>query len=116
MSDTTQSCGCCEGVEPVTPEPTANRPGLDTLQTRIGTHATFLETMIARLGTMIIPAETPPQLPPDAGRPPTADSGSSNAADGEASGDVVGVGAVVHPAANSAPPAAAVAPPAPCAP
>ena len=62
MSDTSQTCGCCEGVEPVTPEPTANRPGLDALRYRIGTHATFLETMIARLGTMTIPEETTPCL------------------------------------------------------
>ncbi len=41
--------GCCEGVEPLTPLATANRPGLDALSYRAGTHATFLETMKARL-------------------------------------------------------------------
>lgn len=43
------ACGCCEGVEPLTPLPTANRPGLPVLSYRIGTHAAFLETMKARL-------------------------------------------------------------------
>ena len=33
------ACGCCEGVEAVTPLPTANRPGLSKLSYRIGTHA-----------------------------------------------------------------------------
>ena len=79
MSDTSQTCGCCEGVEPVTPEPTANRPGLDALRYRIGTHATFLETMIARLGTMTIPVDdsgySPPQLPPESPGPKVRLSG-----------------------------------------
>jgi predicted phage baseplate assembly protein len=43
------SCGCCDGVNPITPEPLANRPGLDALRYRVGTHATFLESMIAAL-------------------------------------------------------------------
>ena len=42
-------CGCCEGVEPLTPQTIANRPGLDALSYRVGTHSTFLETMTARL-------------------------------------------------------------------
>lgn len=42
-------CGCCEGLEKVVPISTANRPYLDTLSYRVGTHATFLETMVARL-------------------------------------------------------------------
>jgi hypothetical protein len=45
------SCNCCEGVEIVTPQPTANRPGLNALQYRVGTHAAFFETMRARLST-----------------------------------------------------------------
>jgi len=44
-----EPCGCCEGTEILTPMPTANRPGLSALAYRIGTHATFLETMKARL-------------------------------------------------------------------
>lgn len=49
--DPEAACGCCEGTEPVTPQSTANRPGLTALAYRIGTHATFLETMKARLSS-----------------------------------------------------------------
>ena len=42
-------CGCCAGVEPATPEPEFNRPGLSALHYRAGTHFTFLETMQADL-------------------------------------------------------------------
>lgn len=45
----TDTCDCCEGLEPLTPLSTGNRPGLEQLSYRIGTHATFLETMKARL-------------------------------------------------------------------
>src|SRR5215203_1588339 len=51
-----ESCGCCEGLEPLTPLTTANRPGLDALAYRAGTHATFLETMKARLSAAEYPA------------------------------------------------------------
>lgn len=44
-----ETCGCCEGLEALTPLATANRPGLDALTYRAGNHATFLETMKARL-------------------------------------------------------------------
>lgn len=44
-----EACGCCEGIEIVTPLSTANRPGLSQLSYLIGTHASFLETMKARL-------------------------------------------------------------------
>jgi hypothetical protein len=50
------TCGCCEGTEPLTPQPIANRPGLDALSYRIGTHASFLETMQARLSSNAFPA------------------------------------------------------------
>src|SRR5262249_16707964 len=42
-------CSCCEGAEVLTPRSVANRPGLNALVYRTGTHATFLETMKARL-------------------------------------------------------------------
>lgn len=42
-------CGCCEGIEILTPQATANRPGLSALRYRVGTHSTFFETMLARL-------------------------------------------------------------------
>src|SRR5437763_1592369 len=44
-----ENCGCCDGIEILTPIPIANRPGLDALLYRVGTHASFLETMMARL-------------------------------------------------------------------
>jgi Baseplate J-like protein len=46
-----ETCGCCEGVQKLTPHDIANRPGLNALFYRIGTHASFLETMIARLSS-----------------------------------------------------------------
>lgn len=48
-------CGCCEGTEVLTPMMTANRPGLSTLAYRVGTHATFLETMKGRLSSRDFP-------------------------------------------------------------
>lgn len=67
----TDTCGCCEGTQLLTPQPVANRPGLDTLSYRVGTHAAFLETMKARLSNFRFdtpPGESDaanwPQLPP----------------------------------------------------
>ena len=60
---TTQSCGCattpcncCEGTRKWTPMSEANRPGLDALRYRVGTHGAFLETMKARLSNMTVDA------------------------------------------------------------
>ncbi|MEH2090305.1 putative baseplate assembly protein [Nostoc sp.] len=50
------SCGCCEGVEILTPKSVANKPNLYTLAYRVGTHASFLETMKARLGDSKFPS------------------------------------------------------------
>src|SRR5258708_29475723 len=47
-------CGCCTGVEAITPEREANRPGLPALIYRAGTHESFMETMLARLTTLYI--------------------------------------------------------------
>ena len=47
-------CGCCAGTEVTTPQETANRPGLSALVYRTGTHATFLETMKARLSNLAL--------------------------------------------------------------
>jgi len=55
MSNGLSTCGCCEGVAQLTPATIANRPGLSTLAYRVGIHATFLETMLARLSNMGIP-------------------------------------------------------------
>ena len=52
----TVPCGCCDGVERLTPDQTANRPGLPALSYRVRTHATFLETMLARLSSSDHPA------------------------------------------------------------
>jgi hypothetical protein len=52
-----KECGCCAGIEPITPQPTANRPGLDALRYRAGTHATFLATMKARLSNICVGPE-----------------------------------------------------------
>lgn len=51
-SNSQARCGCCDGVERVTPLVTANRPGLDALAYRVGTHAAFMESMLARLTTL----------------------------------------------------------------
>ncbi|MGB7923288.1 MAG: putative baseplate assembly protein [Pyrinomonadaceae bacterium] len=62
-----ENCGCCEGVEQITPVSTVNRPGLSALLYRIGKHSTFLETMIARLSSFSFepPPEGDGQPPPD---------------------------------------------------
>lgn len=51
-----EACGCCEGIAIVTPLPTHNRPGLSALTYRIGSHASFMETMTARLSGTDYPA------------------------------------------------------------
>jgi uncharacterized phage protein gp47/JayE len=48
------TCGCCEGIEGVTPVKSLNRPGLSEIVYRVGTHASFLETMLARLSSLSI--------------------------------------------------------------
>ncbi len=54
-----ETCGCCEGIHEITPAQTSNRPGLDALSYRVGTHATFLETMKARLSNFYLEDEEP---------------------------------------------------------
>jgi predicted phage baseplate assembly protein len=46
-------CDCCEGADAVTPGSTANRFGLSSLGYRMGTHASFMESMQARLATQL---------------------------------------------------------------
>lgn len=43
--------GCCAGVRAITPRTLYNRPGLPAIDYRVGTHAGFLESMIARLAS-----------------------------------------------------------------
>jgi predicted phage baseplate assembly protein len=47
-------CGCCEGIEVLTPARVWNRPGLSAIQYRAGTHGTFFETMEARLSGLYL--------------------------------------------------------------
>src|SRR5215510_10690993 len=42
-------CGCCEGISPQTPVALYNRPGLAAIAYRVGTHAQFKATLLARL-------------------------------------------------------------------
>ncbi len=52
MSD----CDCCEGLSAATPVQLFNRPGLDAVAYRIGTHPRFRESLLARLTTIGLPA------------------------------------------------------------
>ena len=49
------TCGCCEGIEVATPAATANRPGLPALTYRVGTHSSFLASMLAGLSRPELP-------------------------------------------------------------
>ncbi|MEW6734494.1 MAG: putative baseplate assembly protein [Acidobacteriota bacterium] len=49
-------CGCCEGISAETPQNVYNRPGLTAIAYRVGTHAEFKETMLARLSGSRQPA------------------------------------------------------------
>ncbi len=48
----TDTCGCCAGVEAITPTAIGSRPGLSALAYRTGIHPTFLETMLANLSNL----------------------------------------------------------------
>jgi hypothetical protein len=45
----TCTCGCCQGIGSIGRELPSNRPGLDAIQYRVGTYASFLDRMIASL-------------------------------------------------------------------
>lgn len=51
MSESTplNTCGCCEGISVETPVAIYNRPGLPAIAYRIGTYASFRESLLARL-------------------------------------------------------------------
>lgn len=49
-------CGCCRGVSDRTPVDVANPPGLSAIAYRVGTHATFKASMLARLSSAGEPA------------------------------------------------------------
>jgi predicted phage baseplate assembly protein len=44
-------CGCCEGISAQTPVQISNRPGLQAIAYRIGTHARFKASMLAALSS-----------------------------------------------------------------
>lgn len=50
------SCGCCQGVQALTPAVIINRPGLSQIAYRVGTHGSFLATMQAALSGAAEPA------------------------------------------------------------
>jgi hypothetical protein len=66
-----ETCGCCEGTQVVTPMSIANRPGLDALAYRVGTQASFLETMKARLSNMGVTLDALEAAATGAGEPGT---------------------------------------------
>ncbi len=48
-------CGCCEGITVETPVEVRNRPGLSAIAYRVGTHAHFKASMLARLSAADLP-------------------------------------------------------------
>ncbi|MGH9832641.1 MAG: putative baseplate assembly protein [Blastocatellia bacterium] len=50
-----ENCGCCEGIDVLTPVANFNRPGLDAIAYRVGAHGSFLETMKAHLSSSEFP-------------------------------------------------------------
>ncbi|MFB2976712.1 putative baseplate assembly protein [Microseira sp. BLCC-F43] len=48
-------CGCCEGITQETPVGVYNLPGLDEIAYRVGTHAKFKESLLARLSDSKLP-------------------------------------------------------------
>ena len=56
LTELLDECGCCEGLEVGTPVEVYNRPGLSGIAYRIGTHARFKRSMLARLSDSRLPA------------------------------------------------------------
>lgn len=65
MARKLDSCGCCEGVETLTPASTKNRPGLSALAYRVGTHGRFVASMQAALSAQPELAELTTRAPDD---------------------------------------------------
>ena len=55
MPPGTETCGCCDGVEPSTPETVDNRTGLSSISYRIGEYAQFYESLLAGLSSSDYP-------------------------------------------------------------
>ena len=49
-------CGCCAGTSVLTPVEVSNRPGLGAIAYRVGSHARFKQSMLARLSAPERPA------------------------------------------------------------
>ena len=49
QTQTLSTCGCCEPEGSPTPEPVQNRPGLSSIQYRMGTYASFLLAMMEEI-------------------------------------------------------------------
>src|SRR4051794_214212 len=52
-------CGCCAGIDIATPEAKTNPPGQTAIRYRVGTYASFYETMLARLSNLPIDVPSP---------------------------------------------------------
>lgn len=50
------NCGCCEGLNVQIPVEQINRSGKDTITYRVGTHAEFKQSLLARLSSVDFPA------------------------------------------------------------
>jgi uncharacterized phage protein gp47/JayE len=50
------TCGCCTGTSVQTPEPALNRPGLSAVSYRVGSWASFKQSMLAQLSSSDYPA------------------------------------------------------------
>jgi hypothetical protein len=59
MSTDNTDCGCCSGLEADTPAAKFNRAGLPAIAYRVGTHADFKQTLLARLSSTDYPALAP---------------------------------------------------------
>src|SRR6266850_8618623 len=58
-TDTTKDCGCCAGTAIDTPAAKFNRAGLLAIAYRVGSHAEFRQTLLARLLSTDYPALAP---------------------------------------------------------
>jgi hypothetical protein len=56
LREATDDCGCCQGTDLRTPAPIHNRPGLSSIDYRIGTQGDFKASMLGRLSSEAHPA------------------------------------------------------------
>ena len=59
MSAGPETCGCCAGADLETPARIGNPPGQGAIAYRVGTHAKFRESLLARLSSSTAPALAP---------------------------------------------------------